>query len=487
MSSAEDLIVVDALFDSLTRWDSQLQPRPAAAVRWQGLDGGRRWRFTLRRNATFHDGTAVTADSFVAAWDALARRGAGRHHLRGVRGYSAVRRGKPGTLAGVEAVNRRTFEVSLRRPDWEFPAVAAHPALGPLPAAASEPSYAERPIGNGVFRMAEPWARGRFVRLTRHVPPRQPVGDEGVLLDEVVFRTQDTPGAYLAYEQGRLDVATLPVGALSAAEPPPEPTKVYEGPGLLRGRLASTYFLVFNTRRPPFDDVGVRRAVSVALDRRKLVREVFEDNAGLGQTVVPPMIPGARERTCRRCVHLPDTAKTALAEAQVRRLNLWVSQSGDHEQVAREVRSDLNAVGLRVRVRTLPFPQFLRALREGRPGLFRFGWTLDYPTMANALRPLFHSESTPRSGGANVGRYFDPEVDALLDAASASPDAERRTTLLRRVEDIVLERDQAIIPVVVLRRRTVVSERVRGLTYGPLGTADLGKVRLVDRPDSATG
>ena len=474
-------MVVDALYDSLTRWDADLAVQPATAARWESRRRGRRWRFFLRPGAVFHDGTPVTAASFVAAWTDLARGGAAHHHLRDVVGYRDLRRGDQGPLRGLRALDDGTLEVRLTAPNAEFPAVAGHPALGPAPASArDDPDFGDRPVGNGPFRMAEPWAHGRFVRLTR-VAAGVETGT-GTPLDEVIFRIQDAEGGYIAYEQGRVDVATVPAGALQARhEQGRERTAVYAGPGLLRGRLAATYFLLFDTGRAPFDSRAVRRAISQALDRRAIVNQAFEGNAGLGLSVVPPMLPGARQRTCLECVHDPAAARRALRQARLDEIDLWISEGGEHERVARQVAADLGAVGVRVRIRAVAPQEYVAALRRGRPGLYRFGWSVDYPTLDNALRPLFHSQAAPESGGANFSRYADAQVDALLDRARSTADSARRLALQRRAEDIIVGRDQAIIPVVNPRRRTLVAQRVRGLAFGPLGTADLGRVRVVDR------
>jgi oligopeptide transport system substrate-binding protein len=136
-----------------------------------------------------------------------------------------------------------------------------------------------------------------------------------------------------------------------------------------------------------------------------------------------------------------------------------------------------------VTIRGVPFPRFRQALLRGAPGLYRFGWAPDYPTADNALRPLFHSSSLAPAVGTNVFGYDRPGVDRLLDgaAAAAGPTARRRRYWA--AEDLILDRDQGVIPLAVLRRRTVVAERIRGLTYGPFGTADLTRVRVVERPD----
>ncbi|HVM20735.1 MAG TPA: ABC transporter substrate-binding protein [Egibacteraceae bacterium] len=471
----DDLLVVDALYDSLTAWDERLQVVPSTAVRWTARRGGRVWRFALRRNATFHDGTPVTAQHFVDTWNVMASRGAAHHHLADVEGYQAVRDGSTDVLSGVRAVDTSTLEVRLRRPNYEWPAVAGHPALGPMP----RPRAPNRvqPVGNGPFTLAEPWARERFLRLSR-ADEQSDGARPGRLLDEVVFQVMDAATAYLAFAQGRVDVASLPPGADDRSRFPVSTR--YTGPGLLRGPLPATYLLVFDTSRPPFDDVNARRGIAMALDRTGMAQSAFAGQAGPARTLVPPVLPGARQRTCLACVFDPAGARRALRDAAVGEVALWVNRGGDHERVAARVQRDLDAAGVRVRVRAVGFERFRTAM-TAEPGLFRFGWAPDYPTLDNALRPLLHSAATPQRGGANYSRYRNPDIDRLLDRAAATQDPAARVARYRRIEDLVIGRDQVVIPVVNPRRGTVVAERVRGLIYGPMGTANLEHVRVVER------
>ena len=471
-TTPDELLLADALFDSLTAWDEQLVPRPAVADRWERDDSARTWRFWIDPEARFSNGRPVTAGHFVRTWSELARRGRAHHHLRDVRGYAAVRRGGAGVLRGVRARGRSTLVVRLVRPVSEFPSVVAHPSLAPMVTLRRDRAAREMPVGNGPFRMAEPWVRGSFVRLSR--TGTRPSGGRGVAVQEVVFQITDPASAYIAFEQGGVDVATVPPIALTGRSPA-SPTTRYHGPGLLRGDLPSTYFLVCSNARQPCRSRSARKGLSLAVDRRRAVADAFYRSATPAGGVIPGAIGGPAGPNCRYCRHDPVRARRLLDRSGVERTRLWISKDGDHERVARAVAGDLARVGVTVKVKAVAFEAFTRALRSGKPGLFRFGWALDYPTGDNALRALFHSK-----GEANYSRYRHRDVDALLDAAARAPDARRRRALYQAAQDRIVGRDQAVVAVAALRRRTVVAERVRGLVYGPMGTANLTDVRIVE-------
>lgn len=482
--TSEDLLVADALFDSLTAWDEDLSIRAEVARGWTASDDARTWTFRLRDDVTFADGARVDAAAFVRGWTATAGSGAASHHLRPVDGYAALRSGRSATLWGVEAVDARTLRVRLRWPLADFPAVAAHPALAPLPPAyeAGPEGFAEQPVGNGAFRMAEPWARGQFIRLRRREDAPDP-GGEGVPAAEVVFQFLEPSAAGVALEQERVDVTAVPVGDMEpmASERSARLGR-YAGPGLLRGDTATTYLLVADTRDPPFDDPDVRRAVSRAINRERLAGDVFDGGARPALTTVPGVIPGGRDRACPACVTDTAGAAAVFAANGVTRMDLWFDRAGGHGPVARRIQADLRAAGVAVVLREVPYDEYRAAVEEGRPGLYRFGWTLDYPTLDNGLYPLLHSASTPESGGANVARYNDAEVDRLLDRGRGTLDPVARRRLYQRAEDIAIDRDQAVVPLVTYRHRLVVGPRVLELVHGPLRSTDLAAVRLSEAP-----
>lgn len=489
----DGLVITDTLFDSLTTWETDGAVGDAAATTWFADRESRVWTFSLRPQATWSDDarTPVTAADFVFAWTrTVAERRAGGYHLDEVEGYDELVAGTTTTLAGVTAVDERTLEVRLRSPFADFPAVVAHPGLGPLLQSrflADPDGYARAPLGNGPF-VTQSWQPGGFLRATRSAGWRN---GPAPALDEVVFQFGEAEDAFIAFQQDRFDYAPLPTGALEdARERYGRATEGGRGPGVLDGPAPQLYFLGMDMSSEPFDRVEVRRALSLALDREAIAGAVREGNTDPALGAVPRVIPGARARPCDYCRYDPDTARELFAEAGVTQVELWFNREGGHEQIASLVADQLAEVGVRLRSRTPRAPgdgasaleAYLAQLRDGATPLFRFGWTMDYPLLDDGLRPLFASAVANAQGAANYGPYANPEVDGLLAQARGTRNAAERQRLYQAAEDTAIDGDQAIIPLLHFRHAAVVGERFEGFVLSPFGLPNLAAVRPATAP-----
>lgn len=479
------LLIVDTLFDSLTALAPDGAVRPRAAVRWAPSDDGRRWRFTLRRGARYHDGTPVRARDFVRSWSlTVAQRHTGAH-LEDVVGYRDVREGRASQLAGVRALDRRTLEVQLRRPHMGFPAVAAHPTLAPVPteAVSARDRYATQPIGNGPYRMSEPLTTGQFIRVERDDEWKNGPRDRSDnRVREVLFRIIDPDAAYVAFQQGRIDVSPLPAGALDQALRTYGSADGSRGPGVIDEPLPSLYFLGLRVDRAPWDDVEVRRALSMAIDRRALVDEQGDLALDPARGIVPPVLPRGDDRVCATCLHLPSLAGAAFARAGVTEATLTIDAGGGHERVAERIRADLAAVGVDLEVRALPFEEYLAEVESGNADLYRFGWQASRPTAGAMLEAIVRSGPPEERGdAANYGGYASDTVDRLLDRARRAEGEERRERLWARAEQQALD-DQAIVPLFSFSQRIVISDRVTGLVVTPWGTATPERASIIAEP-----
>lgn len=469
-TSRDGLLVVDALFDSLTRIDPDGVPHAAAAWGWKAEPDAATWTFRLRTGAQWHDGTPVTAQHFVEGWSLAVRNDLTGFHLADVEGYEAVRSGTAPLLSGLTAVDDLTLRVRLVRPRAHFPVVVGHPSLGPVHPRSDE--HGEQPVGNGPFRMAEAWVRNQFVRVVpaegwRNQRTRPQVS-------EVLFRSMDRDAAYVAFQQGRVDIAEVPPGALEqAVEAYGEALRGYSGTGVLRGDVPVLYHLAFDLSQPPFDQVDVRRAVSLAVDRTALAGSILQGNVRPARGLIPPALPGAGPLACDTCRHDPEEARELFAAHGVTELTLWFNPDGGHGQVAAVLRTHLAEAGVGLRFEAVEGAELAEAVAARSAGMFRAGWAAEHLAAEDALVPLLGT-----GGTGNLGGYSAGEVDALLGQAAARLDRDQRIELLRAAEDVALDRDQAVVPLFTYRLGLVVSERLAAFEVDPFGRADLAAVRL---------
>ena len=499
LADDEGTVVADAIFDSLVAWDGRRDAVvPAAASSWKVSDDGLTYTFSLREGATYHDGSPVVARDFVRSFRRIVDREATptsflHYQLAPVRGYDRAVAGE-GPLAGVKALNPTTLRIRLARPMAEFLLVLAHPSLAPIPPKADErrAAFAEAPIGNGPFVMAEPWQPNQFIRVTRfedHVDPPE--------LDEVVFQIfADDPSRqqqYGDFERGQLDVADVPPASIEEAIAAyGRSSSGYTGPGVLTGITGALYAFGFNTELPPFDDPAVRRAVSQVIDRERIVEQITLGTRAAATTLVPPSLPGGAPGRCQHCRFDPDAARAELGlppaasdapdgpspgptddAASIGPIEIVVNDGATNERIAARVAADLERhLGIDVSTRTAPPEEFVTQVRAGEVQLFRLGWQADYPSPGAVLQPLFHSGDV---GADNLTRFADEQVDALLDEARGTEDPAARRELYAQAEQRVL-RLAPVTPVFFYRHTRVVADTVEGLRLGPLGSVNWSEI-----------
>lgn len=253
---SEGVQVIAAVFDSLVSFDyltNDLQP--AAAATWEANEDATVWTFQLA-DATFHNGDPVTAQDFVYAWTRIvdpANESEIAYHLAAVKGYDELQAGETEVLEGVKAVDDKTFEVTLAYPYADFEYVVGHPSLGPVPMSvveADEAAFHEMPIGNGPFKMVEPWAHDQRIKVVAHdgYYGTKPKIDG---INFLIFKDEVT--AYQEFQAGNVDFVNIPSGQMAdvIAEygESSDGYTVEAGTGqCLTGPQIGVYYIVINNR-----------------------------------------------------------------------------------------------------------------------------------------------------------------------------------------------------------------------------------------------
>jgi oligopeptide transport system substrate-binding protein len=330
---SEGTNVEQMLFDSLTTIEGETNKViPAAAESWAANADNTVFTFKLVPGAKFQDGTPVTAESFVYAWTRISDPKTNpkdpsviSYHLAAVKGFNELQEGKATTLAGVKAVDETTFEVTLAESFADFPYVAAHAALAPVPKDAVEKGvdyngtnvpFAEMPVGNGPFKMSEPWKHDQYIKVVRN----EDYYGEKANLDGVnwmIFKDEET--AFREFQAGTVDFTSIPSGQVKATieqfGEAPDGYTVNPAKQTLLGAETAVYYIVLNNKDKSLANPDVRKAINLAINRQAICDSIFEGTRKPATNIVPPGVVGYEAGVWKDAKYDVEGAKAALTAA----------------------------------------------------------------------------------------------------------------------------------------------------------------------------
>ncbi len=410
---------------------------PSLASKWSVSSDGKTLHFELREGARFSNGEPVLAEDFVYAFERLLAPetlASVAQFFRGIEGAADRLEGRAKEIRGVRALRPTTLEIRLERPDLSFPLLLALVASSPQKRKHVEnvgASIAEKPLGTGPFLLRESRA-GQEIMLDRNPyywNPNRPY------LDSIRIR-QGVPRETMLLEflQGNVDIldGRICSDAVLLTREPAWAQYVSRAP------LPVTATDVMNTRRKPFHDKRVRQAFNYAINRADTVK-LANGRAMAANGYLPPNVPG-HDATRPVWPYEPNRARALLADAGFAQgLEVTYTTLRDEmaQKIALSIQADLAAVGVRVNIETLTFPAYLNALAQGDLEFAFSSWSMDLPDPWNFLEVKFHSRMI--EAGTNDARYANAEVDKLLDAARFEIDAEKRASMYRRAENIIID------------------------------------------------
>ncbi len=469
LGSPEALLVLDLLYDGLTRVDDDGVPQPALAASWKASKDLRTWEFHLDPAAEFSDGTPVKAAAVVASLEHLAEPGdasLAALRLELVTGFRAFVDGTAPHLAGLTAPDARTVKVALDAPQSALPVILGSPAFGIV----DVPSLARAVKAKDLSELA--LSGGWEVRSARSstVTVARRAGAPGHLEAVALRSYRDSDAAYAAYDAGDADWALVPADE-------------YEDATKAHGAAAVTPFhaeLFFGLRvgAPGLDQPELRQAIAAAIDRDAIVARVYPDLADPLATIVPAGVPGHDPDRCGTCGHDLARAKRLVAAAypdgKVPTIPIDFDKSAAQAEMAAMVAADLKAAGIPTTLRPKTLADYKRFVVTGGQALFSFGWIGGYRSADAYLAPLFASAAND-----NLTGYARTAVDAALASARATTSAATSARHWANVERQVLE-DAVVVPIAQFRIQAVVAPRVRGYAPDVDGSLDWSAVSVTD-------
>ncbi|TDC09445.1 ABC transporter substrate-binding protein [Nonomuraea longispora] len=477
--------VLAALFSPLVGYDENKQPVEESAESITTEDS-KVWTIKLKSGYTWHDGTAVTAADYARAWNyaALQDNAMSASYFFGrIDGYEDVHPGegkKPTAkeMKGLKVVDDLTLEVTLAAPFSQFKTMLGYTAFYPMPESAIGPdgkvtqAYGEQPIGQGLFKLDKPYKKGTDATIEASVydkyPGKKP--SNWTKLQFKVYTSSET--AYNDLQAENLDVHdSLPPSAIASAKAALG-DRYFDEPDASLGYIGVP--LKYN---PDFQDVQVRRAISLAIDRKTIAETVFSGTRAPADDFINPAIPGYRQGACDACTYNPAEAKKLYDEAGgPKTIEIGYNADGGHKEWIEAVANNLRA-NLGIDVTPKPFEKFqgiLDALdNKEYKGLFRMGWAIDYPAAENYLTPIFATGAI--ASGSNYGGYSNKEFDELLKKGDQATDAAEGLKFYQQADDILIK-ELPYIPVYFYRSNFGHSTKVKNVKLNLLNQIDWADV-----------
>lgn len=471
---------INNLFAGLVAYNSDGSIENEVAESIEGNDNNTVWTIKLKDDQKFTDGTPVTAESFVNAWNYGAVEA--NTHLNNYfytpfkgtddEGYTVDGAEE---ISGLKIIDEKTFEATLKEPEVDFPLRLGYSAYFPIPEAAFgddgkyTKEYGEKPIGNGPYKLTDTgWERNKQIAMEPNPDydgPRKPK-NEGL-----VFKFYAGGGAESAYtdvssNNGNLDVLDqVPPSTLNTFEKD-DKVQAFNEPG---SNFAS---ITIPERLKHFsgEEGDLRRkAISMAFNRAEVTEKIYNNTRTPASDFTSPAIQGFTEDVPGNEVleFNESEAKKLWAEADA--IQKWTGSfqiafnedgAGNKEFVEALTNQVKNTLEIDASPKAYPTFDELRkqVTDKSITTAFRTGWQADYPSLLNYLGPLYGT-----GAGSNDGDYSNEDFDRLYRQASAS-DGEERFKLITEAQAILME-DLPALPLWYANATAAVSKDVKGFEF----------------------
>jgi peptide/nickel transport system substrate-binding protein/oligopeptide transport system substrate-binding protein len=425
--------IANQLFDGLVQFDGVLAIRPAIAETWTASRDGLVWTFHLKKGVRFHHGREVTADDFVYSFTRIIdprTKSSGASLFMKIKGAREFAEGRSTRVEGLTALDPYTLRITLAESHTPFVASLAVGFAKVVPREVVEKlgeDFGRQPVGTGPFKFVE-WIRDKQITLAAN-----PEYFEGrPYLDRLEYRIFDGEAldeTLAEFERGSLEDS----GVLAR-----ERLRLLDGRKyqFVRRPILGISFLGINTTQKPLDDPRVRQAINYAIDRRAIMREIYQDRYLPGVGILPPGTYGYDPRLVGY-PYDPKKAAELLSAAGypggkgLPVLHIWSARKNDEAEAEHEaIVRYLAAVGVRAEVHyNTNWPEYKAQVYAGKLPIFRYSWYADTPDPETFLGQLFETRSSD-----NTTRLRNPTVDTLLQRARLESNAQKKLHLYQEVE-----------------------------------------------------
>lgn len=469
MTDAQSSIVAAGLYEGLTRLNTKGEPELAIAKEINVSEDGKTYTIKLRDDVKWSNGDNVTAHDFEYAWKrALNPETASEYaymlyYLENGEKYNLGEAEE--ASVGVKATDDFTLEVKLYTPAPYFESLLSHYTYLPVHQAtvSEKPDWAadaKTIVSNGPFLLKQ-WSHGDKLILEKNPDY---YNKAKINFDKVTISlVEDDNTVYQLFQTDKIDW----IGAQAGSVPTDLTQQVIKEGKAEVTAVASTYYYLFNTQKAPFDNVKIRKAFAMAVDRQSIIDNVAQANQQPAFGLVPPSIAGPEGKPFRDVY--PDNffeenleeAKKLLAEGMAEKglktfpeVTLLYNTNEGHKKMAEAIvdmwRKNL---GVEVKLANQEWGTFLESRKAGHFDIARSGWGADINHPINFTYDLIHPNS-----GNNDGKYSNDQVKQLLDGSLVAETGEESIQMMADAEKIAIADDMGVLPIYYYTTVTMVKD-----------------------------
>jgi peptide/nickel transport system substrate-binding protein len=426
--------VIKSVFDGLMDYKpGTTELVPDLAESYTVSDDGLTYTFTLRKGVKFHNGREMTAADVKYSLERTcnpATQSPGAGYYGALKGFDDFQAGKAKELSGVQAVDDHTVKIELSRPDSTLLHLMALNFSFVVPKEvvdAEGQDFGHKPVGTGAFKVAE-WTSGQSIVLERN---KDYYKQGEPHLDKITFQIGQEPVVnLLRLQKGEIDIPGDGI-------PPAKFTEVMNDPQwnklVIVADQLQTGYVTMNVNIKPFDNVAVRQAVNMAINKERIV-QVINNRAVPANQPLPPSMPGY-DKGFKGYAYDVEGAKAKMKEAGLAdgfETDLYVANTDPQPRIAQAIQQDLAAIGIKANLKNLDQGNVIAAggKKDGAPMIWSGGmaWIADFPDPSNFYTVILGCGGAVE-GGWNWAWYCNKDLDKRAEEANAMTnpaDADKR-------------------------------------------------------------
>ena len=483
---------VITVFETLLIINENNEAVPGQAESWTTSEDGLTWTFTMRDGLKWSDGSELNAKDFEYSFKRMADPDTAAPYaetcLGMIDGFEEAagfpdKDGNPTVEPNLDALNvkasddGKTLTIVLSYPCSYFDKIAAFAAMSPVQKATVEANgdaWCTSPdtyVCNGPYMITE-WTPSERIVLTKN--PNYVGGwDNSKIVSSSItlLLLEDSSASYAAYNSGEAvlikDVPTDEIPSLTKAE---------DGGDFYVDTILGTYYVSLNLKRDAFQDVKVRKALNLAIDRDYVANTIMQGTYTTADSIVGPGIVDENGyfHDNGNAPYISADYEANLAEAKklleeagypngegFPTIEYSCNDAGYHVPLAEYLQQAWGDLGITLTISKMEWSSFTAARRAGEYDVARNGWVMDYNDPSNML-DLFCS-----GNGNNDGKYSNPEFDAAIEASRVA-DVTEHFAQLHKAEDILME-DNGCLPIAYYNDYWLQSPALKGTWHSPYG------------------